>query len=149
MIIKDKKIGVGEKTFFIADIAANHDGNLNRAIELIKLSAEAGADAAKFQHFKAETIVSDYGFKNLNIKTHQSKWKESVFNVYKKASIDPKEIKTMVASIRNITQALGDGKKKVTKSECKNLDIARPSIVAACFIKKGDKFNFYSFENMF
>ncbi len=58
-----------------------------------------------------------------------------------KASIDPKEFKTMVASIRNITQALGDGKKKVTKSECKNLDIARPSIVAACFIKKGDKFN--------
>ena len=35
MIIKDKKIGAGEKTFFIADIAANHDGDLDRAIELI------------------------------------------------------------------------------------------------------------------
>jgi len=89
MIIKDKKIGVGEKTFFIADIAANHDGNLNRAIELIKLSAEAGADAAKFQHFKAETIVSDHGFKSLGSQqSHQKKWKKSVFDVYKDASLN-------------------------------------------------------------
>ena len=50
-----------EKTFFIADIAANHDGQLSRAIELIKKAAEAGADAAKFQNFKANTIVSDFG----------------------------------------------------------------------------------------
>ena len=58
-----------------------------------------------------------------------------------KASINPEEFKMMVASIRNITQALGDGKKRVTKSEYKNLSIARPSIVAAYSIKKGDKFN--------
>ena len=71
MKIGNKKIGK-KKNFFIADIAANHDGNLNRAIELIKLCAEAGADAAKFQHFKAETIVSDVGFKNLGEqKSHQ------------------------------------------------------------------------------
>ena len=43
MIIKNKKIGIGEKTYFIADIAANHDGDLGKAIELIKLCAEAGA----------------------------------------------------------------------------------------------------------
>ena len=58
-----------------------------------------------------------------------------------KASINPEEFKMMVASIRNITQALGDGKKRVTKSEYKNLSIARPSIEAAYSIKKGDKFN--------
>ena len=40
------------KTYFIADIAANHDGSLKRAKKLIKLCALAGADAAKFQHFK-------------------------------------------------------------------------------------------------
>ena len=51
------------KTYFIADIAANHDGSLKRAKKLIKLCAKAGANAAKFQHFKAETIVSDAGFK--------------------------------------------------------------------------------------
>ena len=89
MRIKNKKIGENYPTFFIADIAANHDGNLNKAIDLIHLSAENGADAAKFQHFKAETIVSDFGFKKLKSKkSHQSKWKKSVYEVYKDASIN-------------------------------------------------------------
>ena len=53
------------------------------------MAAKAGADAAKFQHFKAETIVSDLGFRNLKKKlSHQSKWKKSVFQVYKDASIN-------------------------------------------------------------
>ena len=50
--IESKKIGTNNPVYFIADIAANHDGDLNRAKDLIYLAAEAGADAAKFQHFK-------------------------------------------------------------------------------------------------
>jgi len=89
VIIKGKKIGFNKPTFFIADIAANHDGNLQKAIDLINLSAECGADAAKFQHFRAETIVSDIGFKKLKEKkSHQSTWKKSVYEVYKDASIN-------------------------------------------------------------
>ena len=89
MKIKNKKIGTNYPTFFIADIAANHDGNLNKAVDLIHLCAENGADAAKFQHFKAETIVSDIGFKKLKRKqSHQSSWKKSVYEVYKDASIN-------------------------------------------------------------
>ena len=76
-------IAKNSKTYFIADIAANHDGSLKRALKLIKLAARSGANAAKFQHFKAETIVSDYGFKSLKKKlSHQSKWKKSVFQVF-------------------------------------------------------------------
>ena len=87
--IGKKTISNESKTYFIADIAANHDGNLNKAKELIYLCAEAGADAAKFQHFSADTIVSDYGFKSLKGKfSHQKKWKKSVFEVYKDASIN-------------------------------------------------------------
>ena len=86
--INKNLIGDNYPTYFVADIGANHDGNLERAKKLIKLCAKAGANAAKFQHFKAETIVSDYGFKKLKIKTHQSSWKKNVFDVYKKASID-------------------------------------------------------------
>lgn len=86
--IGKKKVGKNCPTYFIADIAANHDGNLDKALELIKAAADAGADAAKFQHFSAETIVSDYGFKSLgNQLSHQAKWKKSVFEVYKDASI--------------------------------------------------------------
>ncbi len=81
-------IGLEHPTYFIADIAANHDGDLGKAKELIYSCAEAGAHAAKFQNFEAETIVSDYGFKNLGGQfSHQAKWKKSVFEVYKDASI--------------------------------------------------------------
>ena len=76
------------RTYFIADISANHDGDFERAKKLCLLAKNAGADAAKFQHFKAETIVSDQGFKNLGGKiSHQSKWGKSVFEVYKDASV--------------------------------------------------------------
>jgi N-acetylneuraminate synthase len=94
--IGKKYIGENFPTYFIADIAANHDGSLKRAKKLIKLSAKAGANAAKFQHFKAETIVSDYAFRQLKKIAHQKDWKESVFDTYKKASINPdwnKELK--------------------------------------------------------
>ena len=87
--MQGRKIGTRYPTYFIADIAANHDGDLERAKDLIYMAAEAGADAAKFQHFQAETIVSDYGFKSLKeSNTHQSKWKDTVFNVYKDASVN-------------------------------------------------------------
>jgi sialic acid synthase SpsE len=88
MKIKNRNIGVNEKPYFIADIAANHDGCIERAKSLIWQAAESGADAAKFQNFTAETLVSNYGFKKLNdIKTHQNNWEDSVFDVYNKASI--------------------------------------------------------------
>ena len=83
-------------TYFIADIGANHDGSLARAKKLIRLAKLAGADAAKFQHFSAKTIVSDVGFKKLkNLKSHQSKWKKSVFSVYQAASINKKWTKIL------------------------------------------------------
>ena len=65
--ISDKSISLSHPTYFIADIAANHDGDLSRAKDLIHLAAEAGTEAAKFQHFHADTIVSDYGFKSLKL----------------------------------------------------------------------------------
>lgn len=86
--IENALIGEGCPTYFIADIAANHDGDLSRAKELIYLAKEAGADAAKFQHFRAQTIVSDHGFKSLGgQQSHQAKWKKSVFEVYQDASV--------------------------------------------------------------
>ena len=90
-----KIISNDTQTYFIADIAANHDGNLTRAKKLIRLCAKAGANAAKFQHFKANTIVSDKGFKKLGKTTHQSKWKKSVFDTYKDASINFKWTKIL------------------------------------------------------
>ena len=87
--INQQEIGINFPTYFIADIGANHDGDINRAKDLICLAKESGADAAKFQHFKASTIVNDKGFKNLEgVQSHQSNWNKSVYEVYEDASID-------------------------------------------------------------
>jgi sialic acid synthase SpsE len=81
-------LGENHPTYFIADIAANHDGSLERAKELIRLCAQAGANAAKFQNFRAPKIVSDYGFRTLGTQqSHQAAWKKSVFEVYQDASL--------------------------------------------------------------
>lgn len=81
-------IGENHPTYFIADISANHDGDLERAKDLIHLAEEAGADAAKFQNFRAPEIVSDYGFRAMQGQvSHQAGWKKSVFEVYEEASI--------------------------------------------------------------
>ena len=86
--IGNRTISEMSEPYFIADIAANHDGDLNRAFRLIELAKEAGADAAKFQNFKAETIVSRKGFESLGGQlSHQSSWKKSVFETYKDASL--------------------------------------------------------------
>jgi N-acetylneuraminate synthase len=87
--IGKRRVGDDAPTYFIADISANHDGDLKRAIDLIHLCANAGADAAKFQNFRAEKIVSDYGFKNLGgQQSHQAKWRRSVFEVYQSATLN-------------------------------------------------------------
>ena len=81
-------VGDQHPTYFIADIAANHDGDLERAKLLIRMAKQVGADAAKFQNFRAPGIVSDYGFKSLGgQQSHQANWKKSVFEVYQDASI--------------------------------------------------------------
>lgn len=84
ILINDKEISLASPTYFIADIAANHDGDLNRAKDLICLAKDAGADAAKFQHFLADKIVSDYGFNTLGSQqSHQATWRKSVYDTYK------------------------------------------------------------------
>lgn len=86
--IGNNLIGKDHPTYFIADIAANHDGSLERAKLLIRLAKEAGADAAKFQNFQAPKIVSDYGFTHMNAQvSHQAKWEKSVTEVYASASV--------------------------------------------------------------
>lgn len=86
--ILDRLIGFNHPTYFIADIGANHDGDLDRAKLLIRIAAQAGADAAKFQNFRAPQIVSDFGFTHMNAQvSHQATWRKSVVEVYAGASL--------------------------------------------------------------
>ena len=58
-----------------------------------------------------------------------------------RASLEPGELKDMIKSIRNIERAMGDGVKKPSPSETKNIPIARKSIVVKMSIKKGEIFS--------
>lgn len=83
IMIGERAVAADEPTYFVADVASNHDGELARAKELIWLSAQAGADAAKFQHFLARSIVSDVGFESLGGQVgHQASWRRPVYEVY-------------------------------------------------------------------
>jgi len=57
------------------------------------------------------------------------------------ASLEPAELKAMVAAVRNIEDALGDGIKRLTPSEARNKPVARKSLVASQAIKTGDAFS--------
>ena len=89
MLINDKRISKNDPVYFIAEIGSNFDRDFSRAKDLIYMAKEAGADAAKFQHYTASSLVSDYGFKNIsNSKSHQSKWNKSVYDTYEETSIN-------------------------------------------------------------
>ena len=86
--IGNKFIGPSHPVYFIADIAANHDGSLDRAKSLIDLAKSSGADAVKFQHHNVNKYVSHKGFVELGAKLgHQSSWEKSIYDVYKDAEV--------------------------------------------------------------
>jgi N,N'-diacetyllegionaminate synthase len=59
--IQDKKITYGQRPFIVAEAGVNHNGNLDIALKLIDAAAAAGADAIKFQTFRAEQVVTQSG----------------------------------------------------------------------------------------
>ncbi len=58
--IRNKKIGFGRPCFIIAEAGVNHNGEIEKAFELVSIAHKAGADAVKFQLFKVEEQVSQY-----------------------------------------------------------------------------------------
>lgn len=59
--IGDRTIGYGERCFVIAEAGVNHNGELEKALQLVDIAADCGADAVKFQTFRAEQVVVESG----------------------------------------------------------------------------------------
>ena len=81
--IGKKFVGDNHPCYIIAEIGSNFDGSFSKAKKMIKLAKTAGADAAKFQSFTTEQILSRKGFETKT--TFQSGWKKPVWDVYKDA----------------------------------------------------------------
>lgn len=86
----NKNINIGNiqlnknsKSYIIAEIGANFDGDFEIAKKYCLAAKEAGANCAKFQSFKAEKIVSDGGFKQMNLKGVHGTWDKSVYEIFK------------------------------------------------------------------
>ena len=57
--IGDRVVGPGQPVYVIAEVSANHHQQLDRALELVRIAAEAGADAVKLQTYTPDTMTID------------------------------------------------------------------------------------------
>ena len=101
--ISDRVIGAGEPPFVIAELSGNHNGDLSRAIEIVRKSVEAGADAIKLQTYTADTMTIDcdepdfqitnglwkgYNLYSLYEEAHTPwEWHEALFSEAKKLGV--------------------------------------------------------------
>ncbi len=73
-------------TYIIAEISANHCGDINLAKEIIKSAKEIGADAVKVQTYTADTITIDCQNEEFQINDEGNLWQgENLYSLYQKA----------------------------------------------------------------
>ncbi|MBF0343089.1 MAG: pseudaminic acid synthase [Nitrospirae bacterium] len=83
--IQDRKIGVGEPVFIVAEVSANHRQRLDVALKTLEAVKEAGADAVKFQTYTPDTITIDSHQEWFQIK-HGTIWDgKTLYQLYKEA----------------------------------------------------------------
>lgn len=71
-----------DQCYIIAEIGSNHDGDKGRAFQMIRCAAEAGANAVKFQLFKADSIAADVDFPETMLTDQFSKFGRNTYNLY-------------------------------------------------------------------
>ncbi len=87
MKINNRKISINSPPFIVAEISANHNNNLNRALKLIDEAKKAGADAVKLQTYTADTITLKTKKREFLISDKESLWKgKYLHDLYKKGS---------------------------------------------------------------
>lgn len=84
LALKNNKIGEGAPCYIIAEMSANHAGEIERAIEIIHAAKESGADCIKIQTYTPDTMTIDSDKEYFQIK--KGTWKgENLYKLYQKA----------------------------------------------------------------
>jgi pseudaminic acid synthase len=83
--IAGRVVGPGAPPFVVAEISANHNGSMRRALDLIDAAKDAGADAVKIQTYSADTLTIDFDGPGFRIKG--GLWDgRTLYDLYREAS---------------------------------------------------------------
>lgn len=84
--VKNRRIGKDYEPFIVAEMSANHNQDLNRAIKIIEKASEAGADAIKLQTYRHDTLTIDS--KSPDFMINEGIWSgKSLYELYKEAHL--------------------------------------------------------------
>ena len=82
--INGRKIGIETTPYIIAEMSANHNGNINSAYKIIELAKASGADAVKLQSYRPDTITMDV--KTPEFMIEEGLWQgQSLYELYQRA----------------------------------------------------------------
>ena len=84
--INNKKIGIGQLPFIIAEMSGNHNQSLERALEIVEAAAKTGAHALKIQTYTPDTMTLDLDEREFHISDPKSLWEgNSLYKLYGEA----------------------------------------------------------------
>ncbi len=99
--LKSRAIGPGQPVFIIAEAGVNHNGDLDMALKLVDVAADAGADAVKFQTFKAENIITRSAPKaRYHVETTGGDEEQTWFQLLKTQELTPDMHKALIERCR-------------------------------------------------
>jgi N,N'-diacetyllegionaminate synthase len=98
--IADRLIGEGEPCFIVAEAGVNHNGKIRLAKQLIDAAKDAGADAVKFQSFKAENVVTRKAPK-AKYQKETTDTKESQYEMIKKLELSAGNLEELALHAQN------------------------------------------------